>query len=215
MKRSLLVGFLGLGLMVASSTDAQAQLTNMPTYAVPSSFGMPASFFSVDYGRGLNETSGKQNAFGVAYGRTGIADRVGIVIGADMVTYDPDSKYSFGGNVGFDLLGSDADVQIGIQGGVGYISLADEVSSTNVPIGVAVQGQEAGDSANFGWWFMPRLQYTRASAFGFTDSNTDFGASGGVGITMSSGLGIHVAVDLLAADESIWGGGVGVHYVIN
>jgi len=215
MKRSFLVGFLGLGLIVASMTDAQAQLTNSPTYAVPSSFGTPASIFAASYGRGLNDISGKQNAFGLAYGRTGIADRVGVVIGANMVTYDPDSKYSFGGNVGVDLLGADADVQIGVQAGVGYISLADEVSSTNVPIGVAVKGMEAGESANFGWWFMPRLQYTRASAFGFTGSNTDFGASGGASVTMSSGFGIHAAVDLLAADESVWHGGIGVHYVID
>lgn len=215
MKRSLLVGFLGLGLMVASTTDAQAQLTNMPTYAVPSSFGMPASFFSVDFGRGLNEMSGKQNAFGVAYGRTGIADRVGIVIAADMVNYDPDAKYSFGGDVSVDLLGPDADVQIGVQGGVGYISLETDYSMINVPIGVAVKGQEAGESSTFGWWFMPRLHYARYSFGGFTDSSTDFGASGGASVTMSSGFGIHAAIDLLAADESVWGGGIGVHYVIN
>ena len=43
MKRSFLVGFLGLGLMVATTTDAQAQLTNMPTQAVPS--GAPRSIF--------------------------------------------------------------------------------------------------------------------------------------------------------------------------
>jgi len=215
MKRSFLVGFLGLGLMVASTTDAQAQLTNMPTYAVPSAYSMPSSFFSVDFGRGLNDISGKQNAFGVAYGRTGIADRVGIVIGADMITYDPDSKFSFGGNVGIDLLGPDADVQIGVQGGLGYLSLDTDYSTITVPIGVAVKGQEAGESSTFGWWFMPRLNYARYSFAGFTDSSTDFGASGGASITMSSGFGVHAAIDLLAADESVWGGGIGVHYVIN
>ena len=43
----------------------------------------------------------------------------------------------------------------------------------------------------------------------------DFGASGGASITMSSGFGINAAIDLLAASESIWTGGIGVHYVVN
>jgi hypothetical protein len=211
MKRSIIAGVLGLGLVLASSTAVEAQLTNFPVYAVPSANGMPSSFLSVDFGRGLNEFSGEQNAFGVAYGRTGIADRVGINIGAAMVNYDPDAKYTFGGNVGFDLLAPDSDVQIGIQGGVGYISLADDVSSTTVPVGVAVKGTE-GES--LGWWFMPRLNYSRASAFGVSGSSTDFGASAGASFTSAGGFGVHGAIDLLAAGENIWHFGLGAHYVI-
>jgi hypothetical protein len=211
MKRSILSVMVAFGLVAASATATEAQLTNFPVYAVPSMNGTPASFLSVDYGRGLNDWSGKQNAFGLAYGRTGIADRVGIVIGAGMVNYDPDAKYTFGGSVGFDLLEPGSDVQIGVQGGLGYISLADEVSNLNLPIGVAVKGTE-GESLS--WWFMPRLNYMRASAFGITGSSTDFGASAGGSINTSSGFGIHVAVDLLAASENIWQGGVGVHYII-
>jgi hypothetical protein len=214
MKRSI-VGLLGLGMLLVSATAADAQLTNFPTYAVPSSFGMPTTFLSVDFGRGLNELSGKQNAFGVALGRSGMGDRVNVVVGAGMITYDPDSKYTFGGDVGIDLLAADSDVQIGVQAGVGYISIADGYSTTTVPIGVAVKGSQAGESANFGWWFMPRLQYTRASFSGLSDSSSDFGASAGASISMSSGFGIHAAIDLLAADNNVWGGGIGAHYAIN
>jgi len=214
MKRSILAAMVGLGLVFATSSAVEAQLTNFPHYAVPSAFGTPASFFSLDFGRGLNEMSGKQNAFGVAYGRTGIADRVGITIGAGMVNYDPDAKYTFGGNVAVDILGADSDTQIAVQGGVGYISLADQVSSTNIPIGVAVKGMQAGESMNFGWWFMPRLDYTRAKVGGLTGSNTDLGASAGASITAPGGFGVHLAIDLLAADQSVWGGGIGVHYLI-
>lgn len=214
MKRSILAAMVGFGLVLATSSSVQAQLTNFPHYAVPSAFGGPASVLSVDYGRGLNDMSGKQDAFGVAYARTGIGGRIGIGVGAGMVTYDPDSKYTFGGSVAVDMLEADSDTQIGLQGGIGYISLATDVSSINVPIGVAVKGMQAGESMNFGWWFMPRLDYTRAKAFGVTGSNTDFGASGGLSVTTPSGLGVHLAVDLLAADNSIWTGGVGVHYLI-
>ncbi len=211
MKRSIIAGVLGLGLVFVSSTAVEAQLTNFPVYAVPSANGMPSSFLSVDFGRGLNDWSGKQNAFGVAYGRTGIADRVGITIGAAMVNYDPDAKYTFGGNVAVDLLEAGSDVQIAVQGGVGYISLLDDVSSTTVPVGVAVKGTE-GEA--LGWWFMPRLNYTRASAFGSTGTSTDFGASAGGSFTSAGGFGVHAAVDLLAASENIWHFGVGAHYVI-
>lgn len=214
MKRSIVAAVAALGLVFATSDQVAAQLTNFPVYAVPSANGNPSSFLSVAYGRGLNDWSGKQNAFGVAYGRTGMGDRVGVVIGAAMVNYDPDAKYTFGGNVGVDLLGADADVQIGVQGGVGYISLADEFSTTSVPIGVAVKGMEAGASANFGWWFMPRLQYTRVSVLGTSGSETDFGASAGASVAMPSGFGIHAAVDMLAAGENIWHGSVGLFYNI-
>lgn len=215
MKRNLFVGLLGAGMMLVSAATVDAQLVNFPNYAVPSSFGMPSTFISADFGRGLNDISGKQNAFGVALGRTGIGERVNVVVGAGMVTYDPDTKYTFGGDVGVDVLGSDADVQIGVQGGVGYMSLADGYTTTSLPIGVAVKGMEAGESANFGWWFMPRLQYTRVKIADITGTSTDFGASAGASISMSSGFGIHAAVDLLAADNSSWLGGVGVHYIIN
>lgn len=214
MKRSIVAAVVGLGLVLASSTQVEAQLTNFPVYAVPSANGNPSSIIAAAYGRGLNEFSGEQNAFALAYTRTGIGDRVGVSIGAGMITYDPDSEFTFGGNVGFDLLGPDANVQIGLQAGVGYISPAEDFSTTSVPFGVAVKGMEAGGSANFGWWFMPRLQYTRVSVLGTSDGTTDFGASAGGSIGMSSGFGIHAAVDLLAADENIWHGSVGLFYNI-
>jgi len=209
MKRSIVA--MVLGLVLATASAVEAQLTNFPVYATPSANGNPSSWISVDYGRGLNDWSGKQNAFGVAVGRSGLGDRVNVDVGVGMVTYDPDSKYTFGGNLGIDLLGADADVQIGVQGGLGYISPADDFSTLSVPIGVAVKGTEG---ENLGWWFMPRLNYTRAKAFGITGSSTDFGASAGGSFTSAGGFGIHFAVDMLAASENIWHGGVGVHYMI-
>lgn len=217
MKRSILAAMVGLGLALVSTTDAAAQLHNFPNYAVPSSFGMPSSVFSVDYGRGLNDNGmfAKRNAYGVAYARTGIGERVNVAVGAGMVDLAVDNKYTFGGALGFDILDADSDTQIALQGGLGYMSIADQVSSLNIPIGVAVKGTQPGESMNFGWWFMPRLDMNRASAFGVSNTNTDIGASAGVSLTTASGFGVHVAADLLAADQSVWTGGVGLHYVVN
>jgi hypothetical protein len=62
---------------------------------------------------------------------------------------------------------------------------------------------------------MPRVHLSRASAEGFdSEMETDFGASGGAGFTTASGFGFHAAIDLLAATNSIWTMGAGVHYMI-
>lgn len=215
MNRSAFAAVVGLGMMFLSSTAIEAQIHNFPNYAVPSAFGAPSSLIGATYGRGLNTFSGEQNAFGIFAGRTGISDRVGVVVGGGMIDLDPDSKFAFGGAIGVDVLGAEAETQIGIQGGIGYFSPADDVSMMSFPIGVAVKGSVPGESASFGWWFMPRLDIQRASVLGFSATNTDLGASAGGSINLASGFGIHAAVDLLAASESIWFGGVGVHYTIN
>jgi hypothetical protein len=49
---------------------------------------------------------------------------------------------------------------------------------------------------------------------GTSATSTDFGVSGGVALTLPSGLGFHTALDLLAADENAWLIGVGAHYMI-
>lgn len=211
MKRSIFAAVVALGLVVVSTTTAEAQLTNFPNYAVPSAMGNPSSFVAASFGRGLNDWSGKQNAFGLFVGRTGLADRVGVVAGVGMVNYDPDAKYTFGGAVAVDMLAADSDVQIAVQGGVGYISLATDFSTTSVPIGVAVKGSQ-GES--MGWWFMPRLNYSRLSTPIGSGSSTDFGASAGGSFTSTGGFGVHAAIDLLAAGENVWHFGVGAHYLI-
>jgi hypothetical protein len=176
---------------------------------------MPSSVIGATYGRGLTEASGEMNAFGVFVGRTGMGDRFGVVAGVAMLPdIEPDSKYAFGGSLGVDLLGPDADTQIGIQGGIGYFSPAEDFSIMSFPIGVAVKGTQGSESTSMGWWFMPRLDIQRASALGTSSTNTELGASAGGSINMASGFGIHAAVDLLAADESIWMGGIGIHYAI-
>jgi len=214
MRHTIRTAMVGLGLLIASTTAVEAQLVNMPTRALPSSFGNPSSSVAAFYGRGLNDASGKQNAYGLAYARTGLGDRVNVGISGAMVDLDPDSKFTFGGNVGVDLLGGDASTQISLQGGVGYLSLADQVSTTNVPVGVAVRGRVEG-GATLGWWFMPRLNYTRASVLGLTGSATDLGASAGLDVTTSSGFGVNAALDLLASDpDAVWLFGIGAHYVI-
>jgi hypothetical protein len=208
MKRALLMSF-GL---VAVAVPVEAQLFNFPVYATPS--GAPATFVSADYGRGLNEDSGEFDAFGGAVGRTGIGGRTTIVGGFGYVDLPEEGKWTFGGDVGVDMLQPEGSAQVTIQGGIGYISFADDVSAMHFPIGVAIKGNMTGPSADVMPWIMPRLSIVRTSIFDESETETDFGVSGGVGFTLPSGFGAHTAIDLLNSDESLWTLGVGVHYVI-
>ena len=211
MKRSAIAIALGFGFALAAA-PADAQLVNFPTIGLPT--GAPSTFVAAQFGRGLNDTSGKTNAFGAFIGRTGIADRVTVAAGVGMINYDPDAKYTFGGTAAIAVTAPEAATAISVQAGLGYLSLATDFSTMNIPIGVAVRRTIASDSGNLGIWAMPRLNMTRVTVLGTTGSSTDFGVSGGAAFTTSGGFGFHAALDMLATDPSAVVGGVGVHLMI-
>ena len=207
---------LTVGLAMIAAVPVEAQLTNFPVYAQPT--GAPATHLGVTYGRGMSEFSGKADAYGAFVGRTGVGGRASIFAGLGMMDVDPDAQWSFGGNVAFDVLPAGGSAQVAIQAGVGYMSmdvLGTSVSNMHFPIGVALKGNIEGPTANVTPFIMPRLSINRSSGGGVSTTSTDFGASGGVALTLPSGLGFHTAIDLLATDpESIWLIGVGAHYMI-
>jgi len=213
MKRTL---FVAVGL-IAVAAPAQAQLTGIVNYAVPVG-GMPSTHLVGEFGRGLNEDSGKQqNAFAGAVGRTGVGGRGSVFAGASFINSDPDSQTSFGlvGAVGVSQ--PEAPTQISVQAGIGYMSPADGVTLWSIPVGVALQrSMPQASGAAIGYWVMPRVHMSRLAIDGFdSQMETNFGASGGVGYTTASGFGFHVALDWLAADgASPLTGGAGVHYMI-
>jgi hypothetical protein len=201
--------FLAVGL-IAAAMPVQAQLTGIVNYAVPVGGEMPATHLVGEFGRGLNEDSGKLNAFAVAAGRTGIGGRGSVFLGASMLDSDPDSEYSFGVAGAIGVSQPTSPTQISVQAGIGYMSveqaLVGDVTYWSIPIGIALQGSSAQGSGNLNYWVMPRVHLSRASAEGFdSEMETDFGASGGAGFTTASGFGFHAAIDLL---------GAGVHYMI-
>jgi len=208
MKRILMMSLC----LVTVAVPVEAQLYNFPVYATPS--GEPATFVAATYGRGLNEDSGKLDAFGGAVGRTGIGGRTTVVGAFGYVDFPSEGKWTFGGDVGVDMLQPGGSAQVTIQGGIGYISFDTDDSSLHFPIGLAIKGNVTGPSADVAPWIMPRLSIVRSSFLGESDTSTDFGISGGVGLTLPSGFGAHTAIDLLNSESNIWTIGVGVHYVI-
>jgi hypothetical protein len=212
MKRSLL---LALGLLAAPSL-VSAQLFGIPNYASPSAFGTPSTFLAATYGRGLNDASGKLDAYAAAIGRSGLGNRFTVVGGFGMVDA-AESEWTFGGSVSADLLQPASATQVSVQGGVGYMgidALGGTLTTLNFPIGVALKYNIPGPTATVTPWVMPRANIMRMSLGGNSSTETDFGASAGFGLTLPNGFGAHSAIDLLAADQNSWTVGVGIHYVM-
>jgi hypothetical protein len=212
MKRALLMTLC----LAAVAVPVEAQLWFFPDYAAPSAYGMPASFVAATYGRGMNDASGKLDAYGAVVGRSGLGDRFTVMAGLGMID-DVDSEWTFGGAVSADLLSGGGNAQVSIQGGIGYLGIdvgGETLSSMRFPIGVALKTRMEGPTATVTPWVMPRLNISRISFMGESESETDFGASGGFSVTLPGGFGVHTALDLLAANSNIWQLGVGVHYLI-
>jgi hypothetical protein len=207
------ISVLTIGLAVVAAVPAQAQLANFPVYAQPT--GAPATYLGATYGRGMNDASGKVDSYGAFVGRTGIGNRASIFAGLGMLDLDPDSEWTFGGGVAVDVLPAGGAAQVALQAGVGYFSPVEDFSILHFPIGVALKGMIEGPTADVMPWVMPRLSINRSSFGDLSDTSTDFGVSGGVALTLPSGLGFHTAIDLLATDpDNVWLIGVGVHYAI-
>ena len=213
MKRAFLLS----AALVATAAPVQAQLFFFPDYAAPSAFGTPSTFIAATYGRGLNDASGKLDAYGAVVGRTGMGQRFTILGGAGLVD-GPESELTFGGAIGADLLQPASTTQVSVQGGIGYFGVdvggGETLTTLRFPIGVALKTMVEGPTANVMPFVMPKVNISRASLAGTSATETDFGASGGVSVTLPSGFGVHSAIDVLAAEETIWTIGVGAHYLL-
>ncbi len=207
MKRASL---LAMGLL-AAAVPVEAQMFNFPDYSIRS--GAPATVIATHYGRGLNDNSGKLNAFGLIVARSGIGGRFSARAGLGMVDANPDNEITFGGAIQARFTEATSPTSLAVLAGIGYMKV-DPFTFTRFPIGVSVGRNIVGESATVSPWVMPRLDISRASASGLSTTETNFGASGGVTVIMTSGLGFHFALDMVAGDPSVWQAGGGVQYVI-
>ncbi len=98
----------------------------------------------------------------------------------------------------------DGAVAVGIQGGIEWMSLdgtPDNTSLLNFPIGVSVQGSTEAGSLTIPLWVMPRVQFTRDSTGGTSNTETDFGIAGGVSGVSEGGIGLALSIDWLYTDD--------------
>lgn len=206
------IPFLVIGLLVLGTTAAHAQLFNYPFTTMRS--GVSATTFVAFFGRGMNDASGKQNAFGATVARAGISGRFSVRAGVGIVDSSPESELTFGGAVQARLNDTTSPTALVAIAGVGYMKI-DPVTLTRFPIGVGLSRTYTQSSGvTISPTVMPRLEIGRASAGGVSTTETDFGATGSVTLRLTSGLGFGLAVDMVASDPSLWLVGANLQYSI-
>ena len=187
------IAVLALALGLTASV-ASAQMQGLPVYGAVGGVGVT---IMGDYGRGLNDESGKTNYFG---GRIELGlPMVNIYAGAGSVKPEgegAESKIAFGGGLAVKLLkGPDAPVGVGIQAGAGYVSYTG-YNFLRVPAGVLLAFNVPSTEVAVTPWIMPRAEWQQYSPeTGDSQSEFGFGASGGLSIVLPMGLDFHAAID--------------------
>ena len=192
-----------VSLLVA--TPAMGQLVNFPVLGLsPGEAGAdPAISVGAGWGRGLNDASGKLNLFG-AGGQVAM-EAVSFGVSGGYISNasgpDTDGKTTFAGSVAYHLPIA-SSVNVSLQTGLGYISLAETI--LNFPVGVVISGSTEAGSATVNPWVMPRVQFTRVGGTA-SSTATDIGGSAGVSVVTQGGFGFGAAADLLVVDDGAGG----------
>ena len=176
-----------LALLVA--TPAMGQLLNYPIGALRAGDADGATSIGAGWGRGLNEDSGKLNAFGA--GVTRAMETVSFSVAG---VYVNSSDIALKGTLAYNALAEN----IGIQGGIEWKS-PDAGTQMNFPIGISFSG--ASESVSYS--VMPRVQFTRTTASSATTTDTDYGVSAGIGFATEGGVGLGLSGDWVSGTSSI------------
>lgn len=221
------LAFLGLAVAVAPK-PAAAQLPGNPVYAPGGAGGLT---LAADFGKGLNDASGKTNFIG---GRAELGLPL-IRVAAGAGIYDPrggaDKEIALAGSAALQVFGGPLiPVSVRVFAGAGYWKTSGsgvsggDVTNIAVPLGLAFAVNVPTPGLNIDPWVMPRVQLTRMSN-GTSDTDLNVGASAGITFGLPIGLGGHVALDyilkstdvptLTRADVSPLTLGVGVQYTIS
>ena len=196
-KTSFVFSIAVAALLVA--TPAMGQLLNFPITALPAGDADGATSIGAGWGRGLNEDSGKLNAFGAAVTRA--AETVSWQLAG---AYVNSSDIALKGTLAYNALAEN----IGIQGGIEWKS-PDAGTQLNFPIGISF----SGGSESVTYSVMPRVQFTRTSASSATTTDTNFGASAGIGFVTEGGVGLALSGDWVSGTSSILVGAA-VYYAL-
>jgi hypothetical protein len=129
---------------------------------------------------------------------------------------EDDGEFLLGGSFAVDLNTGDGP-RFSLQSGLGWfnVDFFDEtLNFWRIPVGFAIKGNPGDEPTKVMPWVMPRANFSFATGAGDSETETDFGASGGISVTTANGLGFHSAIDALFAEgDAIWQLGLGFHYV--
>jgi hypothetical protein len=191
-------------LLGAVAAPARAQLNSMPVFFSPK--GGTGIVLYGDFGKGLNDESGKNTAW-AARGVLGIGP---VSAGGAVGTVNPEvdgqrqNAFQWMAMAAFRLLGGGPlPLAVNVQTGYGRLAPSDTTSEVNVPVGLGVSLNAPTPGLSLEVWAAPRFTVRRVKVGDATETQTGFGLSAGVSAGFSSGLGGYVAVDWLSlSDES-------------
>ena len=210
------LGMAGLVFGLSAVPTAGAQVTGIPVY----NSGIPTGIAIYGDIGFPNTDAGKGRALAIS-GRAGFGP-----LGATAIlsTFNPegpgDSKLSVGGTLNYKVFGGPLiPLSVTLQGGIGYSKPdagflpSGEVNEFRFPIGVGFALTIPNPALAIKPWIAPRVDIVRRSGDGLSDTESNFGLSGGLELNLLNGLGLHAAYDRVfidGGDPSVFG--FGAHY---
>lgn len=203
--------------LALGASPARAQNPGLPVY----NQGVPrgiALYGDVGF---PNDEAGGGTVFGVT-GRGGFGP---LGVTATLSSFDQEGPgggdASVGGTLNYKLLGGPlVPLSVTLQGGVSYLKLSDgflpgeDVSAYRFPIGIGFALVIPNPVLSIHPWLAPRVDIAYQKAGDASNTETNFGLSGGLEFNLLNGFGIHAAYDRVfakdVADPATFG--IGAHY---
>jgi Outer membrane protein beta-barrel domain len=162
-----------------------------------------------------NDAAGGGTAFG-ATGKVGLGP---LGVSGSISRYKPDggeSYVSLGATANWKLFGGPL-IPFAVNFQAGASRFKDEGATLwHFPVGLGFSARIPTTVIGVKPWIAPRIDISRVSGGGLSNTDTNFGFSAGIELNLLSGLGFHASYDYVKADgatPSIFG--VGVHYGLN
>ena len=188
--------------------------------------GIPVDNAGVARGVGLYADIGFPNdeaGGGRAYALTGKAGLGVLGFTGTLASFDPDGSdaaIAVGATINYRIFGGPlVPLAVTFQGGIGYYAPDTDSpfdvldSDLHFPIGVGFAMTIPNPALAIRPWLAPRLDITAQKIEGGeTDTNTEFGLSGGIELNTLSGFGLHASYDAVFSEGTPGIFGVGAHY---
>ena len=183
-------------LLYSAAPPAAAQLNSIPVYTSPKG-GTGISVYA-DYGKGLNQESGKNRAL-AARGVLGLAM---LQLGVGIGTVNPEiaaareNKFQWMATAALRVIGGGVmPLAVNIQAGYGRVELAQDSTEVNIPISIGVGFSPPLPGFSVELWAAPRYSIRDTKIGDLSVSQNGFGISAGVNLGFGMGLGVHGALD--------------------
>ncbi len=216
MNQVVLGAVVAVAALACAVAPADAQVRGIPVYnsGVPRGIGIHG-----DVGFPNDEAGG-----GTAYGATVKGGFGPLGATATLASYNPDgpggSDLTAGGTLNYRVFGGPlVPLSVTLQAGVGYAKPesgffpGEDEDNWHFPIGVGFGLVIPNPVLAIRPWLAPRVDIVRTSVGGDSQTDTNFGLSGGLELNLLSGLGVHAAYDAIFAEGGTPGVfGIGAHY---